>query len=88
MLLFRDFNHLTTMHKNKQVFSEHSSFFVVIYEKFSVKSYAIVDVVCFSVFYPEKKENPHLSETNVGFMERVTRLELATSTLARWRSTG
>ena len=23
-----------------------------------------------------------------GFMERVTRLELATSTLARWRSTG
>ena len=32
------------------------------------------------------KEKP--TENSVGFMERVTRLELATSTLARWRSTG
>ena len=28
------------------------------------------------------------NESRSGFLERVTRLELATSTLARWRSTG
>ena len=32
-----------------------------------------------------KKEKHHFRGA---FMERVTRLELATSTLARWRSTG
>ena len=34
----------------------------------------------------QKEKRRFLSET--AFMERVTRLELATSTLARWRSTG
>ena len=34
------------------------------------------------------KKKDHTSVWSFFFMERVTRLELATSTLARWRSTG
>ena len=36
--------------------------------------------------YSKKTTNRH--RRSVVFLERVTRLELATSTLARWRSTG
>ena len=43
---------------------------------------------CIWWFEPQgpKRKDRFLSDTV--FMERVTRLELATSTLARWRSTG
>ena len=34
------------------------------------------------------KKKDHTKVWSFFFMERVTRLELATSTLARWRSTG
>ncbi len=37
------------------------------------------------LFYVKGKAQ---TQKSLGFMERVTRLELATSTLARWRSTG
>ena len=35
-----------------------------------------------------EKEKPDAFASGFLFLERVTRLELATSTLARWRSTG
>ena len=46
---------------------------------------------CIYIFEPviaNIKKKDHTFVWSFFFMERVTRLELATSTLARWRSTG
>ena len=48
---------------------------------------AIRDSTVASGIYIDKKEKTS-HKSDLSFMERVTRLELATSTLARWRSTG
>ena len=50
--------------------------------------------ICDSIFHLAvranfiEKEKPDAFASGFLFLERVTRLELATSTLARWRSTG
>ena len=48
----------------------------------------ITHEVCLSFRKERITEKSDLLSQVAFFMERVTRLELATSTLARWRSTG
>ena len=49
---------------------------------------AKVEVASSSLVTRSIKKKDHTFVWSFFFMERVTRLELATSTLARWRSTG